>query len=121
MGLHVKEGLGHPPSFTTNGAGGVSGVWQKRVKIFIIKLMRFPERRTFMEADLRSVGIAAEFVAAIDGSRGEHEEISRYDERQCLRRFGAPLFPAEIACFASHHLLWQAMLGGAGTDYIRRR
>jgi glycosyl transferase family 25 len=77
------------------------------VKLFVISLERFPERAAFMRAGLERLGLTYEMFPAIDGSRGQHHEISRYDEKECLRRFGAPLLPAEIACFASHFLLWE--------------
>jgi glycosyl transferase family 25 len=77
------------------------------VKIFVISLARLPERLAFMRVGLERLGIAYEIFQAVDGLRGEHEKISRYDEQGCLRRFGAPLTPGEIGCFASHFLLWQ--------------
>jgi glycosyl transferase family 25 len=77
------------------------------VRLFVVSLKRFPERSAFMRAGLDGLDLSYEMFAAIDGSLGEHISISRYDEKKCLRRFGAPLMPAEIACFASHFLLWE--------------
>ena len=80
------------------------------MRLFVINLERLPERRRIVEDDLGRFGLDYEIFPAIDGSRGEHEGISRADEAACLRNYGAPLIPGEIATFASHYLLWKRCL-----------
>jgi glycosyl transferase family 25 len=80
------------------------------MKIFVINLERQVERRKSIERAFGRIRMDFEVFAAVDGSRGEHVPVSRYDEAACLRHFGAPLFPGEIAVFASHYLLWQRCL-----------
>lgn len=41
-----------------------------------------------------------------------------YDEALALRRFGRPLKPGEIGCYASHYAVWQAFLGSDATQLI---
>ncbi len=77
------------------------------VNVFVISLDRLPERAAFMHAGLTELGIRYELFSAVDAARGDHEAVSRYNEKESLRRFGAPLSPGEIGCFASHYLLWQ--------------
>lgn len=77
------------------------------MKIVVINLIRSQDRRRLMESNLGRLGLEFEFVAGIDASLGEHEFISRYDEEAAWREHLEPLTTGEIACFASHFLLWQ--------------
>jgi glycosyl transferase family 25 len=61
----------------------------------VISLNRTPERATRIRARLTELGIAHVLFPAVDGEKGEHHAWTNYDEARCLRRFGAPLRPAE--------------------------
>ena len=75
--------------------------------IFVINLERSPDRRHFMQKQFDSLGLRADFFAAVDASRGDLEGISRYDEDRALWTMGHPLAPGEVGCFASHYRLWE--------------
>lgn len=80
----------------------------RNMEIFVITLQKSKQRQAAIAAELSRLGITAyRFFKGPDGALGEHKTISRYDERKCLRTFGAPLVAGEIACFASHFLLWR--------------
>jgi len=78
--------------------------------LYVVNLDRAPERWEKISAQLTREGLTPTRFAAIDGSLGQHEAVSRYDERAALRRHCLPLLPAELGCFASHYLLWQRVL-----------
>ncbi len=77
------------------------------MKVYVIGLDRLAERREAVVARLRSLGVVPEVFAAIDGAAGQHAAFPQYDEARCVRHFGAPLFPGEVGCYASHYTLWQ--------------
>lgn len=77
------------------------------MKIAVINLVRSKDRRQLMERNLGRLGLEFEFFSGVDGSRGEHEAISRYDEEAAWRDHLQPLTIGEIGCFASHYRLWQ--------------
>lgn len=76
------------------------------MQLFIISLVRSTSRR---EEVLRNPlgDIQHQFFDAIDASAGQHLSVSRYDEDGAIRRFGLPLLPGEVGCFASHYTLWR--------------
>ena len=74
--------------------------------LYIVSLRRSTTRRkTVLQNPFGKVGY--EFFDAFDASRGEHEGVSRYDEKGALQHFGLPLTPGEVACYASHYHLWE--------------
>lgn len=78
--------------------------------IYVINLERSVERREAIQADFEGIGIHPVFFKAIDGQRlSEYPDLG-YDRQRRLRRYGYELNPGEIACFASHHKLWQRIL-----------
>lgn len=87
------------------------------IKAYIINLKRSQDRRhtmrekiaTLLEAhpDLNHI-LEFEFFEAIDGRAGEHRRFEKhYSERLCLWLRGKALSDGELACFASHYVLWQ--------------
>jgi glycosyl transferase, family 25 len=77
------------------------------MKVVVINLERAMVRRGLMERGLAHLGIDYEIMRAIDASQGEHLPVSRYDEQASVLDYRRALCAAEIACFASHYLLWQ--------------
>jgi len=74
--------------------------------IVVINLERSTDRRIHMTAMLRGAGLEFRFARAIDADTGEHLGFQQYDAAAARRAHGEELTPGEIACFASHHLLW---------------
>jgi glycosyl transferase family 25 len=84
------------------------------MKVFIINLKRAVERKELMLSQIQSSGLIKSnelefiFFDAIDAKQNQH--IKFKNERQSfvskiiIARY---LFDGEIACFASHFLLWQ--------------
>ncbi|MCX5517082.1 glycosyltransferase family 25 protein [Kaistia defluvii] len=83
------------------------------LSVLVISLARMKGRRQLVAEQFRSLEIDYEFLDAIDASRDQHVPVSRYDEPGTLARFGAPLTPAEIACYASHYAAWQICAAGS--------
>jgi glycosyl transferase family 25 len=76
------------------------------IDIRVINLERALDRRKAVSAQLETLGLAATFVAAVDGQRDDFTKFSRHinDVSPVLHR---PLTAGELGCFASHYLLWQ--------------
>jgi glycosyl transferase family 25 len=88
------------------------------LKITVINLARSKDRRELIQSNLTRLGLEFEFFTAIDASCGEHERISRYDETLAWRELDRPLHPGEIACFASHYVLWQRCVAAQETYVV---
>jgi glycosyl transferase, family 25 len=78
--------------------------------IVVINLERSTDRRAHMTAMLRRAGLEFCFVRAIDASAGEQLGFQQYDAAAARRAHGEELTPGEVACFASHYLLWRRSL-----------
>ncbi len=77
------------------------------MKILVINLERSTDRRNRMAQALSRLGLDFEVLRAVDGRRGEHRAVSRYDEAATLRRFGHRLNEGEVGCYASNYAAWQ--------------
>lgn len=77
------------------------------MKIYVLNLARSQDRREHMERELGRLSLGYEIFDAIDGSKGEHLRFPNYSRDECLRRWRRPMTAGEVACFASHYLLWQ--------------
>lgn len=80
------------------------------IPVFVINLERDVERRAAMEQSLARLGIAAEFVAAVDGKALGEAAFARYDRARCLRTYGVDMLPSEIGCYLSHFGLFERMV-----------
>lgn len=78
------------------------------LKIFVISLLRSPERRARISSQLNQLNIEFEFFDAIDGSKGDHTLWTNYNyiKRKWLISGKQPS-RGELGCFASHYLLWR--------------
>ena len=75
---------------------------------YIINLPGSIERRKRIEQALAKLGYPDfAFFQAVDGRKGEHPVLQRYDNALRIRKKGNPLTPGEVGVFASHFLLWQ--------------
>ncbi|PZQ52397.1 MAG: glycosyl transferase [Rhodovulum sulfidophilum] len=73
-----------------------------------INLDRSPDRRDFMEAQARRLGVAMERLAAVDGRAISEEEYARL----CPEGRGRRLARGELACFLSHVAAWRLIAEG---------
>ncbi|MDD2988187.1 MAG: glycosyltransferase family 25 protein [Zoogloea sp.] len=72
------------------------------MQIFVINLERSIERREKMHRHLASLGLAAEFIPAIEGSRLAKGSIPPGTE--------PGLSPGEVGCYLSHVRSWQEIV-----------
>jgi glycosyl transferase family 25 len=77
------------------------------MNIVVISLERSTDRRSHMTAMLQGSGLEFSFARAIDAEAGEHLGFEQYDAGAARRAHGEALTPGEVACFASHYLLWR--------------
>ncbi len=79
--------------------------------IFAINLERDAERRRHMTALLGRLGLAAEFVSAVDGRKlTASERAAAYDRARALRIYGVEMMDTEIACCLSHRHVYRRMI-----------
>lgn len=77
------------------------------MKIFVISLERSIERRTQMIAKFAKTGIEFEFFNAVDASVEGFTLSDRVAPNVTKKRKGYELLNSEVACYASHYLLWE--------------
>ena len=77
---------------------------------FVISLRRAHARRRHMRKLMCSIGIAAEFIDAVDGRCLTNEQRRRYDAAAAKRMYGAEMNASEIGCFLSHMSVYQTMI-----------
>lgn len=80
-------------------------------KIFMINLVRRPERRLQMEKSFKEIGLDVEHVAAIDGKQLTYEYLEeigiRYLPGYADPFHNRPMTLGEIGCFLSHYWIWE--------------
>lgn len=77
------------------------------MKTFIISLKKSLERRQLMQNSLNDMGIEFTFFDAIDGSQEKFLHNNKAVPHKTKKRFGYSLTDGEIACYASHYLMWE--------------
>lgn len=77
---------------------------------FVINLEDEVRRRAHMDGQLRSMGIAAEFVAAVSGAALSASDRAAYDRGKALRVYGGDMIDAELGCYLSHYRLYRRMV-----------
>ena len=83
----------------------------RQTKIYVISLKRLPERRKFMEAQLSTLGLEAEFVEAVDGLELSEATIkANYNDQG--RNYTDPrrMTPTEIGCAWSHRNVYKRLI-----------
>ena len=80
------------------------------VPIFVINLARDAERRRLMAGALDALGLAAEFVPAVEGRALSAADRAAYDPARALRHCGAEMLPNELGCYLSHYRLYQRIV-----------
>ncbi len=78
--------------------------------VFVINLSRDVERRHHMTKTLAAFDMKAEFITAVDGRALSASDRSAYDRVRALAIYGVEMMDTEIACYLSHHRLYQRMV-----------
>ena len=76
------------------------------IPVYVVNLARSPERRAFMAEGLARAGVAAEFVAAVDGRACRSPRPPR-----------ALMSVAETALILSHRKAWRRLPCAAASEY----
>lgn len=76
------------------------------MKTFVISLKKSIKRRERIQKSLAKAGIDFIFFNAIDASKEQFLNSDKISPQKTIRRFGYTLTRGEIACYASHHLMW---------------
>lgn len=79
--------------------------------IFMINLLRRPERRAKMEESFKEIGLLVEHMAAIDGQELTYDYLDEIGVR-FLPGYSdpfqhRPMTKGEIGCFLSHFMIWE--------------
>lgn len=91
--------------------GGKAASADRKWPIFVVSLADAKSRRAPLLAQLVSMGLEHEVVAAVDGRRGLPPEYERYIDRAgTMRNLGRRMADAEYACALSHHLIYRRIL-----------
>ena len=77
------------------------------LKTRVISLPHCIDRRERMRQQLDSIRIKFAFFDAVDGAQANFPFADKRNDALSIKRFGFTLFDAELACYASHYLLWQ--------------
>jgi glycosyl transferase family 25 len=78
--------------------------------IFVINLERDVERRRHMTAVLGGLGLAAEFVTAVNGRQLAESDRAAFDRARSQRIYGVDMMDTEIACYLSHYRLYERIV-----------
>ena len=76
-------------------------------EIFIINLVSSTARKANITRQLADLGLAFALFPAVDGRQEEHRLFSKYDKNLNQHYRGKTLNKGQLACYASHYLLWQ--------------
>ncbi|MCG7496814.1 glycosyltransferase family 25 protein [Vibrio sp. Of7-15] len=77
------------------------------MKAFVLTLKGCDERQQLTTDILHSASVDFEFLYGVDGRKGEHPLLKRYNDKEFQFNCGRPAALGEIGCYASHYLAWQ--------------
>jgi glycosyl transferase family 25 len=80
---------------------------QATLPMFVISLRESADRRRRVTDQMGAAGLKFSFLDAVDGRKGDHPLLSRFDSLAFMIRHGRPSVPGEAGCYASHFLAWQ--------------
>jgi glycosyl transferase family 25 len=86
-----------------------------RTLIEVISMAGATDRRAQLSAS--AANVAGTSFSFVDASTRAPASVP-HDSRIATRRFGRPLTPAEIGCFASHYEAWQRLLASSDEQRI---
>jgi glycosyl transferase, family 25 len=75
------------------------------LQIYVISLLRSPDRRANAAKELAAMPYSWEFLDAVDGSKFA-SAAREYDKGRVMRLLGFELTNSEIGCFLSHKKAW---------------
>jgi glycosyl transferase family 25 len=78
--------------------------------IWVINLVRFPERKHFMTQQLEVLGLRFEIIVAIDGISLHENDRAKYSKALALQIAGRALSENEIACALTHAMLYHRIV-----------
>ena len=82
-----------------------------KIKILIISLLRSPDRREAIAARLDALGLAYNFVDAVDALGLANEQVQKIQSNQSAKRdYGRTIGSTEIACALSHLKAYESIL-----------
>ena len=77
------------------------------VKTRVIRLLHCVDRRERTRQQLDGIGIEFTFFDAVEGTQADFPLADKRNDPLTMKRLGNTLSNAELACYASHYLLWQ--------------
>lgn len=77
------------------------------LKTRVISLSHCVDRRERMRQQLDSIEIEFTFFDAVDGTQTNFPLADKRNDALTIKRLGYTLSDSELACYASHYLLWQ--------------
>jgi glycosyl transferase family 25 len=78
--------------------------------VFVINLARDTDRAAHMRAALAQIGLAGEFIEAVDGRALTPADRAMVDPARTRLVYGNDLLDNEIGCYLSHYRLYQRMI-----------
>ncbi|WP_145735102.1 glycosyltransferase family 25 protein [Nitrospirillum pindoramense] len=78
--------------------------------VFVINLEHDGVRRAHMTDQCARLGLAAEFVPAVNGRALGDADRAAYDRAKALRVYGVEMLDTEIGCYLSHYRLYERMV-----------
>ncbi|TWB38784.1 glycosyl transferase family 25 [Nitrospirillum viridazoti] len=78
--------------------------------IFVINLEHDGVRRAHMTEQCARLGLAVEFVPAVNGRALSEADRAVYDRARALRVYGVEMLDTEIGCYLSHYRLYERMV-----------
>jgi glycosyl transferase family 25 len=94
-----------PPA--TDRAAAAASAAPAYPPVFVISLARSADRRNAIDVQLTRLGIPYTFFDAVDGRAAESDPRAPFPITAYRGRYGIARTATELACFASHYLLWQ--------------
>ncbi|RPA35963.1 glycosyltransferase family 25 protein [Shewanella frigidimarina] len=82
-----------------------------KFKVFLINLDNSTERFTFMDEQLKQLGVEYQRISAVYGKDLHDTEIAKvYDPQTNLQKYDKKLNLGEIGCYLSHVQCWQMII-----------
>ena len=72
------------------------------MKIFVISMSSYQERRDFQQSQAKNLGLEIEFIEAINGSL-----LSELELQQAANNWTRNIFSKDVGCFHSHRKAWK--------------
>ena len=77
------------------------------LKTWVVSLPHCIDRREQVRRQLHGLGVEFTFFDAVNSTQTDFPLANKRNDPLTIKRFGCTLSDAELACYASHYLLWQ--------------